>query len=143
MNQSLRVPLKALALAGIATMVAACAQSPSMYESEPTLAMPAPGAMAEVAGEKYAHIEENKHTSVAQEPVSTFSIDVDTASYANVRRFINGGHLPPKDAVRIEEMINYFDYSYETPKDQGVPFKVTTELGPTPWNSGSYLLHMG
>jgi len=143
MNQPISVPLKALALVGIATMLAACAQSPSMYEYEPTLATAAPGTMADVAGEKYAHIEENKRKSVANEPVSTFSIDVDTASYANVRRFITGGHLPPEDAVRIEEMINYFDYSYEAPQDKTIPFKVTTELGPTPWNSGSYLLHIG
>ena len=63
--------------------------------------------------ENYAEIEENEFVRVANEPLSTFSIDVDTASYANVRRFLKDGRLPPKDAVRIEEMINYFDYAYE------------------------------
>jgi len=100
-------------------------------------------AIALIPGEQYSAIHDNRRIAVADEPVSTFSIDVDTAAYANVRRFINGGHLPPKDAVRVEEMINYFDYSYAPPADETTPFSVTTEIGPTPWNSGSYLLHVG
>ncbi len=94
-------------------------------------------------GEQYSTINENRQIQVVNEPVSTFSIDVDTAAYANVRRFINGGNLPPKDAVRVEEMVNYFDYSYAPPNNDTTPFNITTEIGPTPWNSGSYLLHVG
>src|SRR5262249_41479972 len=69
-----------------------------------------------------------------RKPLSTFSIDVDTASYSNVRRFLNQGQRPPKDAVRIEELINYFSYSYPQPRD-GKPFAITTAIGECPWNS--------
>ncbi len=79
---------------------------------------------------------------VAQEPVSTFSIDVDTASYSNVRRMLNAGHLPPKDAVRIEELINYFDYGYELPKSKGQPFETTVKIVPSPWSEGRQLMHV-
>ncbi|MCF6323165.1 MAG: VWA domain-containing protein [Gammaproteobacteria bacterium] len=94
-------------------------------------------------GEQYSTITENRRIQVSDEPVSTFSIDVDTAAYANVRRFINGGNLPPKNAVRVEEMVNYFDYDYPVPESESTPFNITTEIGPTPWNNGSYLLHIG
>jgi len=94
-------------------------------------------------GEQYSTITENRQIQVSDEPLSTFSIDVDTAAYAYVRRFINGGNLPPRGAVRIEEMVNYFDYHYPTPESESTPFNITTEIGPTPWNSGSYLLHVG
>ncbi|MEJ2692653.1 MAG: VWA domain-containing protein [Candidatus Thiodiazotropha sp.] len=100
-------------------------------------------ALADVPGETYAPIEENVAKQVKMEPVSTFSIDVDTAAYANVRRFINNGHLPPPNAVRIEEMVNYFDYNYAPPSEDDEPFSVTTEIGPDPWSGGSYLLHIG
>jgi Ca-activated chloride channel family protein len=80
---------------------------------------------------------------VAEEPVSTFSIDVDTASYAFVRRALNNGVLPRKNAVRIEELINYFDYDYPLPDDRSVPFKPTIALFPTPWNRDTKLLHIG
>jgi Ca-activated chloride channel homolog len=92
--------------------------------------------------EDYAHIAENEFKSPVQEPLSTFSIDVDKASYANVRRFLNANQLPPKDAVRIEEMINYFDFDYEKPKGD-VPFSVTTELSSCNWKDGHLLLHIG
>ena len=75
-------------------------------------------------------------------PLSTFSIDVDNASYSNVRRYINQGNLPPVDAVRIEEMINYFHYDYPQPTGAH-PFSVTTELARCPWNENNYLLHVG
>ena len=78
--------------------------------------------------EAYAHIEENRFRRVADDPLSTFSIDVDTASYANVRRFLNQGQLPPADAVRVEELINYFRFDYADARDDE-PFSVTTELG--------------
>jgi Ca-activated chloride channel family protein len=80
---------------------------------------------------------------VASDPVSTFSSDVDTASYAFVRRQLNSGLLPQKNAVRVEEMINYFDYDYPTPTDALEPFKPTVAIYPTPWNKDTMLLHIG
>jgi len=93
--------------------------------------------------ENYAHVKTNPIKLVSEHPVSTFSIDVDTGAYANVRRFLNQGRIPPKDAVRIEEMINYFSYHYPAPKNIKQPFRVTTELAPTPWNPKTRLLHIG
>ncbi|HUP92819.1 MAG TPA: VWA domain-containing protein [Solimonas sp.] len=93
--------------------------------------------------ETYAHVEANPIQQVAQQPVSTFSIDVDTGSYSNVRRMLRQGRLPPQDAVRVEEMINYFDYAYAGPRDRGVPFSLTTEIAPTPWNTKTHLLQVG
>ncbi|MFZ5940760.1 MAG: YfbK domain-containing protein [Bacteroidota bacterium] len=92
--------------------------------------------------EGYSAIHENGFKDVYNNPLSTFSIDVDNASYANVRRFINSGSLPPEDAVRIEEMVNYFNYSYPEP-DGEHPFSVYTELSVCPWNSDHQLLHIG
>jgi len=92
--------------------------------------------------ESYNLIVENDFLDPSVSPLSTFSIDVDTASYANMRRFVNGGSLPPKDAVHIEEMINYFSYNYPAPKG-GEPFSVTTELGAAPWNPANRLLLVG
>ncbi len=92
--------------------------------------------------ESYDDAGDNPFRSVSADPLSTFSIDVDTASYANVRRFLNGGTLPPDAAVRIEELINYFHYSYPQPKgDQ--PFSITTELAACPWNSKHRLALIG
>jgi Ca-activated chloride channel family protein len=93
--------------------------------------------------EHYAHFDDNPVKRVAEQPVSTFSIDVDTGSYANVRRFLNQGSLPLKDAVRVEEMINYFSYDYPVPKEKSRPFSVTSEIAPTPWNAESVLLRVG
>ena len=81
--------------------------------------------------------------SVAEHPVSTFSIDVDTASYAFVRRTLNANRLPPREAVRVEEMVNYFPYAYPAPKDRTHPFLATTTVLPCPWDAGSQLLHIG
>ncbi|MEN0050610.1 MAG: von Willebrand factor type A domain-containing protein [Bacteroidota bacterium] len=92
--------------------------------------------------EDYDQINENRFYQVQNEPQSTFSIDVDAASYSNMRRFLNNGQLPPKDAVRIEEMINYFDYDYPTPKSDQ-PFEVITEVSDCPWASEHRLLHIG
>ena len=78
--------------------------------------------------ENYAHQEENPVKRTAEQPVSTFSIDVDTGSYANVRRLLNQGRLPPRDAVRVEELINYFDYDYPLPEGRQPPFRVSTCL---------------
>lgn len=92
--------------------------------------------------EGYSTIHENGYKDVLHQPLSTFSIDVDRASYSNVRRFLNMGQIPPKDAVRIEEMINYFSYDYPEPEDEH-PFSVTTELSVCPWNNDHHLLHVG
>lgn len=93
----------------------------------------------EATREQYNEIVENPFFEAKDTPVSTFSIDVDGAAYANVRRFLDSSQLPPRDAVRIEEMLNYFDYQYDTPKN-GDPFAVTTELGECPWQPGNQLL---
>lgn len=92
--------------------------------------------------EGYSTIDENGFSDVSKNPLSTFSVDVDGASYSNIRRYINNGHLPPIDAVRIEEMINYFSYDYQQPKDT-VPFSIVTELSTCPWNEKNMLLHIG
>lgn len=92
--------------------------------------------------ENYATVHESGFRTVAVNPLSTFSVDVDNASYSNVRRFLNQGMRPPKDAVRVEEMLNYFSYNYPEP-DGDEPFRVSTELGKCPWNSDHYLLQVG
>jgi Ca-activated chloride channel family protein len=92
--------------------------------------------------ESYSKIHENGFRSVVSNPLSTFSIDVDRASYANVRRFIEEGDLPPADAVRIEELINYFNYDYPQPQDEH-PFSINTEYTECPWQSGHKLLKIG
>lgn len=91
--------------------------------------------------ESYDVIVENDYKSPAYSPLSTFSIDVDVASYSNMRRFISNGELPPENAVRIEEMVNYFSYDYSEPEDD-TPFSIITELSDCPW-SDNQLLHIG
>ena len=93
--------------------------------------------------ETYQHLDESAVLRVAEAPVSTFSIDVDTGAYSNLRRFLRSGTLPRQDAVRVEEMINYFDYGYAPPQDRSRPFSVHTELAPTPWNPKTHLLRIG
>jgi Ca-activated chloride channel family protein len=92
--------------------------------------------------ESYDRIFENPFLAAATNPLSTFSIDVDRASYSNVRRFINEGRRPPVDAVRIEELINYFTYDYPEPEGEA-PVSITTELGRAPWTPEHYLLRIG
>jgi len=92
--------------------------------------------------EGYAALSENGFKNVKNNPLSTFSIDVDNASYSNIRRYINMGELPPVEAVRIEEMINYFKYTYPEPEGEH-PFSVYTELAVCPWNNKHQLLHIG
>ena len=114
------------------------------------MAMPAPMSVQESAAmdyrseprEQYENLPDNPVHRVAEAPVSTFSVDVDTGSYANVRRFLNQGSLPPDGAVRLEEMVNYFPYHYALPTD-GSPFGVTTEVAATPWNPRTQLLRIG
>ena len=102
----------------------------------------APKFERDARNEGYDRIEENEFLAVADKPLSTFSIDVDTASYANARRFIEGGQLPPADAVRIEEFINYFSYDYPQPNGKH-PFSVTAEVADCPWNDDARLVHVG
>jgi Ca-activated chloride channel family protein len=92
--------------------------------------------------ERYQSLTHNPVQKVAQAPVSTFSLDVDTGSYSNVRRMLVAGQLPPPDAVRVEELVNYFPYQYDPPGD-GRPFAVHTELAPSPWNPGNVILRIG
>ena len=91
---------------------------------------------------KYEGIIENNFVEVAASPLSTFSVDVDTASYSNIRSYIEGGTLPPADAIRIEEMINYFEYDYPQP-EAGSPFSTTLEVSAAPWNPKNRLLKIG
>ncbi len=121
----------------------------------PPMALGAPMTVAPSAGqplaidqdpamntEAYSRIDDNPFLRTDQRPLSTFSSDVDTASYANLRRFLRDGQLPPKDAVRIEEMINYFHYAYPAPP-RGQPFSITTEVGPSPFHSKYQLVRIG
>lgn len=94
------------------------------------------------SSERYPELSDNGVSLVADKPVSTFSIDVDSAAYANARRQLNGGQMPVADAVRVEEFINYFNYSYPQP-DSNQPFSITTEVGPSPWNADRQLLLVG
>jgi Ca-activated chloride channel family protein len=92
--------------------------------------------------EEYSKIAENNFLTAKENPLSTFSIDVDRAAYSNVRRFIEQGTLPPADAVRLEEMVNYFDYDYQQPKNDD-PVAVYTEMSSCPWNNKHRLIHIG
>ena len=115
-------------------------ESMAFAAAKPTLAMPMPQPVED--RETYAKLESNPVKRVAEHPVSTFSIDVDTGSYSNVRRFLNGGSLPPQDAVRVEELVNYLDYDDPLPKDRRQPFSLHTEIAPTPWNAKTRLLRV-
>ncbi|WP_372706224.1 von Willebrand factor type A domain-containing protein [Brevundimonas sp.] len=101
-----------------------------------------PGMPRVVDTERYPDATPNPVKRVADEPVSTFSIDVDTASYSNVRRFIEDGRAPPVDAVRVEEMINYFDYGYARPPSASAPFAITTVVAASPWSPGRQIVHV-
>ena len=93
--------------------------------------------------ERYDGEEVSPVKLVAAEPVSTFSVDVDTGAYANARRFLRQGVAPPADAVRTEELINYFRYDYDRPQGRDLPFSVTTDFARTPWNENTYLMRIG
>ncbi len=125
------------ASAQISTAAGAVAVSPMpMPTPNPTLVSP-------FNTENYATDKDNGVMRVAEQPVSTFSIDVDTGSYSNVRRMLNQGQLPPADAVRAEEFINYFDYAYTAPTSRTTPFAVHTEIAPAPWNAKRHLFLVG
>ena len=116
--------------------------SAPMYAPPPPPS-PAIALYAPANTEHYAEHEDNPVQRVAEAPVSTFSIDVDTGSYSNVRRMLMAGERPPADAVRAEEMINYFDYGYPAPASRATPFRVSTEIANAPWNSRHQLLQIG
>jgi Ca-activated chloride channel family protein len=103
----------------------------------------APSRPPYIGRDTFTETDVNPIKVALEEPVSTFSVDVDTASYAFVRRQLNHGLLPQKDAVRIEELINYFDYDYPLPESREQPFRPTVALYPTPWNAKTKLLHIG
>lgn len=105
---------------------------------------PGPGfvVIAPPQADKFPDKEANATQLVAEHPVSTFSADVDTASYAFVRRLLTGGRLPPPGAVRVEEMVNYFPYRYAAPRTRSEPFAIATEVMPSPWKAGNQLLHV-
>ena len=119
-----------------------------MAESDAYLAAPAPmpsivALPTEPSGDEFTSFDEQRLKAVADEPVSTFSIDVDTASYSYVRRQLEDGYVPEPDAVRIEELINYFPYDYPAADSAAVPFKPSMAVYPTPWNPKTQLLHIG
>ena len=122
---------------------AAMAESDALYQPAPP-PMPSPVMLpAEPGGDAFASFDEQRLKAVAEEPVSTFSIDVDTASYSYARRLLEDGYLPAPDAVRIEEMINYFPYDYPAAESAAVPFRPTMAVYPTPWNEKTQLLQIG
>ena len=110
-----------------------------MAAEEPGM-LPERGAQA---GDRFARVDPNRLKVVAEEPVSTFSIDVDTASYSFLRASLQRGVLPPKEAVRIEELINYFAYDYPAPPDKTTPFATQVTVLPAPWNASTRLMHIG
>jgi Ca-activated chloride channel family protein len=115
-----------------------------MYETMPASSIaPLRVASEPLNRENYAHFSDNPLHRVAEDPFSTFSIDVDTGAYSNMRRMLNTGNRPVKDAIRTEELINYFSYDYPRPKSRNTPFSITTEVGPSPWNPDTHLLHIG
>lgn len=117
--------------------------APMAYRSANLVAMPAPYLQPPANTETYAERSDNPVHRTSEQPVSTFSIDVDTGSYSNVRRMLREGRRPPADAVRAEEFINYFRYGHAAPADRATPFRVTTELAPAPWNAQRQLLMVG
>ncbi len=113
------------------------------YAAAPAMMYRAAGmSMPPANTENYADLVDNAIHQVGETPISTFSIDVDTGSYSNVRRFLNNGELPPADAVRTEELINYFGYDYPEVA-QDAPFSIVTEIAASPWHAGRHLLHIG
>jgi Ca-activated chloride channel homolog len=114
-------------------------QPAPLYRYQPEISrMPDRPNQAKYEGEEVASVK-----AVLNEPVSTFAVDVDTGAYANVRRFLNDGERPPAEAVRTEEMINYFRYDYPLPKDRSEPFSITTDMAAAPWNVQTRLLRIG
>jgi Ca-activated chloride channel homolog len=142
-----RIPRNVSQILGASSLCAlclfACAYRGSRAPGEAPAVVPSRSLQDEgTSREQYEHVAERPFSSAHAEPLSTFSIDVDTASYSNVRRFLDQGSRPPQDAVRVEELINYFDYAYPAPRD-GASLSLYAELGECPWNRSHRLLHLG
>ena len=114
----------------------------SSLQASPSVGFYAPINQYNNNSEEYSKYAENRFLPATDQPLSTFSLDVDAASYSNMRRIVNQGQLPPKDAVRIEELINYFSYDYQQPAD-GHPVRIMTETAVCPWNDKHKLLRIG
>ena len=137
-------PAAAAPAAAPAPMVSYAMAAPMTGRKVATVAQPRPVAQAQQLNrERYEKIQDNPVKLTAKDSVSTLSLDVDTGSYANVRRFLKQGKLPPKDAVRVEELINYFPYAYANQPEGAAPFTVSTEAAPAPWNPQHVLLRVG
>ncbi len=154
-----------ITLSAVAALLSACQQAPEQQaggvsRSAPAVtaaSAPAPAAKlmakpmllpgAAIAmpfqGDRFTEVRPSTWAAVVEQPVSTFSLDVDTASYAYVRRSLREGRLPPADAVRVEEMVNYFPYAYAGPQSKDQPFAVAATVTPSPWKPGAKLLHVG
>lgn len=126
-----------------APVAAAASRRPGPTPPPTSTYIPPAPVQADPSRERYDGEEVSAIKLVASEPVSTFSVDVDTGAYANARRFLTGGALPPRNSVRTEELINYFRYDYAAPDRRDRPFSVTTDLAQTPWNPNSRLLRIG
>ncbi|HTM44009.1 MAG TPA: von Willebrand factor type A domain-containing protein [Polyangiaceae bacterium] len=125
----------------------AAASAPKMrmsraYAMQAPAPAPTQAAPAEFNTENYHHVDDHRFVTTQDQPLSTFSIDVDTASYSNARRFFSEGSLPPADAIRVEEWLNYFSYDYAPPTD-GKPFSVHSEVSRCPWNDQHELVRIG
>lgn len=136
-------PVPAPAIQSRAGVIAGLGAGVSAYASSQRAIMPpAPWLVPPQATDKFPDKEAGKAVLVSEQPVSTFSTDVDTASYAFVRRMLSSGRMPPPAAVRVEEMVNYFPYRYAGPKSSSQPFAVSTEVMPSPWKAGNQLVHI-
>lgn len=138
-------PSPAMESASVARSSIPVAMEAAIMPPQP-MPMPLGPVMQPEGNERYDSVKDNPVKRTAQESVSTLSLDVDTGSYSNVRRFLNQGAMPPKDAVRVEELINYFPYEHGQAYSQGQgghPFAVSTELGRSPWNGNNLLLRVG
>ena len=139
--QSLR-RVESVALSRERMDISSSGEAEMIYRPYPLPVPPVQPISGSLSTEDYSTISENPFLDATLNPLSTFSIDVDTASYSNVRRFLNSEQMPPKDAVRIEEMINYFNYDYPDPKE-GEPFSITTEIAKAPWNEKHEIVLVG
>lgn len=126
-----------------AKVAGVAAPMPSIVAAAPALKLDQSAQPPREFRDRFADFKENSVIAASENPVSTFSIDVDTAAYSFVRRMLNNGQLPEKDAVRTEELINYFDYAYPVPKDRKIPFATHTSVMDSPWKAGNKLIHIG
>ncbi|NML05566.1 VWA domain-containing protein [Sphingomonas sp. G-3-2-10] len=135
--------LAAVVLAGCNGAGGSYSSGPYQSEASPQFSEAEIAAMPPQLRERYKANDISPVRRTAEVPVSTFAVDVDTAAYSNVRRFLTQGQTPPRDAVRSEELINYFRYDYPLPGDRNAPFSVTTDVARTPWNPDTRLLRIG